>query len=164
MNIPWEQPVAWASRARTWPYFTLIYDLNLSMCCIFIGKGSVPVEQYYIYTVQKYKYLKIFWGLFYFRHQMLCGIVLQHDNARHYAARHTKQFLANNNVQMLPWPSMSPHLNTNKHTWNQVERRVQGSVNTPANVRELFQALKHEWMAIPAQVIHNLIQSMPKRC
>ena len=28
---------------------------------------------------------------------------------------------------------------------------------------ELFQALKQEWVAIPVQVIHNLIQFMPKR-
>ena len=34
----------------------------------------------------------------------------------------------------------------------------------PANVRELFQALQQEWVAIPAQVIYNLIQSMSERC
>ena len=58
---------------------------------------------------------------------------------------------------------MSPDLNPNRHTSNSLETWIWGRVNTPANVRELFQALKQEWVAIPAQVIHNLIQSMTKR-
>ena len=37
--------------------------------------------------------------MFYFAHQTLYGTVLQHDNGRSHAARHTTQFLANNNVQ-----------------------------------------------------------------
>ena len=52
---------------------------------------------------------------------------------------------------------MSPDLNPNKHAWNELERHVQGRVNTPENVHELFQVLKQEWVAIPVQVIHNLI-------
>ena len=51
--------------------------------------------------------------------------------------------------QILPWPSVSPDLNPNKHTWNELERHVQGRVNTPANVRELFQSLKQVWATIP---------------
>ena len=98
--------------------------------------------------------------LFYFGHQTLFDIVLQHDNARPYSARHSTQFLANNNVQNLSWPSMSPDLNPNQHTW----KELGGRVNDLANVRELFQALWQEWVAIPAQVIQNLIQSMPMRC
>ena len=62
------------------------------------------------------------------------------------------------------WPSMSPDVNPNKHNWNELQRRVRGRGNAPANEQELFQALKQEWVAIPAQVIRNLIQSLPKRC
>ena len=45
---------------------------------------------------------------------------------------------------------MSSDLNPNKHTWNELERRARGRVNAPANVRELFPALKQEWVAIPS--------------
>ena len=76
----------------------------------------------------------------------------------------TTQFLAKNNVPMLAWPSMFPDLNPDKNTWNELGRCVRGRGNAPTNVRELFQRLKKEWLAIPAQVIHNLIQSMPMRC
>ena len=59
--------------------------------------------------------------------------------------------------RILSWPYISPDLNPNTRNWNELERCVQGRVNAPANVRELFQALKQELVAIPEQVIHNLI-------
>ena len=90
------------------------------------------------------------------------GAALQHDNAEPHAACHTTHSLANNNVQLLPWPSTS--LNPNNNSWNELERRVRGRANAPANVRELFQALRQERVAIPTPVVRNLIQSMPERC
>ena len=66
--------------------------------------------------------------------------------------------------KILAWPSLCPYSNPNKHTCNKLERRVRGRENASANVRELFQELKQEWEVIPAQVIYNLIQSMPERC
>ena len=86
-------------------------------------------------------------------HQALYGTVFQHDNARPHAARETTQLLTNNNVQNSPLASMSQVLNPNKHTWNKLERRVRGRMDAPANVRDSFQALKQEWVAIPGQVI-----------
>ena len=95
---------------------------------------------------------------------MLYGTVLQHNEARPHAACHATQFFANNNVQVFPWPSMSQDLDPNKHTRNELERQVRSRVKDSANVHESFQALKQEWVAILAQVIHNLIQPMPKTC
>ena len=37
--------------------------------------------------------------------------VFQQDNARPHTARLTTNFLAANNVNTLPWPSLSPNLN-----------------------------------------------------
>ena len=65
-------------------------------------------------------------------------------------------------AKILPWPSISQDLNPNKDTWNEWERCVRGRVHAPENVCELFQALEREWVPIPAQVIHNLIQSLPE--
>ena len=66
--------------------------------------------------------------------------------------------------KILPWPSMSPDLNPNKHTWNELERHVRGREDAPGNVHELFQTLKQEWVAFLAQVIYSLIQFIPLRC
>ena len=38
--------------------------------------------------------------------------------------------------KILPWPSMSLDLNPNKHTWNELERRVRGRMNAPTKVHE----------------------------
>ena len=77
--------------------------------------------------------------------------------------QHTTQFLTNN-IQILPCPSMSPDLNPIKLIRDKLDRRVRGGVNASANVRELFQELQQEWVAILGQVIHHLIQSVPTRC
>ena len=96
--------------------------------------------------------------LIYFGHQASYSTALQHHNATSppVAQHHTTQFLADNNVKILSWPSTSPDSNPNKHTWNKLDRCIQGSVNAPANVCELLQALKQEWVAIPAHVIHKI--------
>ncbi len=43
------------------------------------------------------------------------GITLQQDNARPHTARITTQYLARNNVDVLPWPAVSPDLNPIEH-------------------------------------------------
>lgn len=92
------------------------------------------------------------------------GAIFQHDNARPHTARLSTAYLAANNIAILPWPSMSPDLNPIEHIWDALDRRVRSRVNAPATPNELFQALQQEWAAIPAQVIQDLIASMPRRC
>ena len=88
----------------------------------------------------------------------------QHDNARPHTARFTTNFLAANNVNTLPWPSLSPDLNPIEHVWDELGRRLSARVNAPANRRELFQALQQEWANIPQQTLRRIIASMPRRC
>ncbi len=51
------------------------------------------------------------------------GITFQHDNARPHTARITTQFLAQNNVNVLPWPAVSPDLNPIEHIWMNLGQR-----------------------------------------
>ena len=41
--------------------------------------------------------------------------IFQQDNARPHSARLTQNFLANANVQFLPWPACSPDINPIEH-------------------------------------------------
>ena len=65
---------------------------------------------------------------------------------------------------------MSPDLKQTEPVWDELDRRVWGRVNAPANMWYFFQALQQECggggkgEGIPAQAIHKLIQSMPKWC
>ncbi|KAK7095045.1 hypothetical protein V1264_006506 [Littorina saxatilis] len=91
-------------------------------------------------------------------------VQFQHDNARPHTARLTTNFLAANNVNTLPWPSLSPDLNPIEHAWDELGRRLNARVNAPPKTRQLFQALQQEWDYIPQQTLRRLIASMPRRC
>ena len=50
--------------------------------------------------------------------------ILIHDNARSHVARICQQFLNRNNVNVLPWPAMSPDMNPIEHIWDYLGRKV----------------------------------------
>ena len=88
--------------------------------------------------------------------------ILMHDNARPYVARICRQFLNKNNVNVLPWPAVSPDMNPIEHIWDYLGRKVRarGSVH---NLRDLENAVIQEWNNIPNIVIRRYVRSMRGR-
>ena len=91
------------------------------------------------------------------------NLTFQHDNARPHVARVCRDFLNQNNVQVLDWPPYSPDLNPIEHLWDALDRRVRKRVNVPNNVAQLQLALMQEWNNIPQRTIDNLVGSMGRR-
>ena len=91
------------------------------------------------------------------------NLAFQHDNARPQVARVCRDFLNQNNVQVLDWPPYSPDLNSIEHLWDALDRRVRKSVNVPNNVAQLQLALIQEWNNIPQRTIDILVGSMVRR-
>ena len=91
------------------------------------------------------------------------NLTFQHDNARPHVARVCRDFLNQNNVQVLDWPPYSPDLNPIEHVWDALDRRVRKRVNVPNNVAQLQLALFQEWNNIPQRTIDNLVGSMVRR-
>ena len=88
--------------------------------------------------------------------------ILMHDNARPHVARICRQFLNRNNVNVLPWPAVSLDMNPIEHIWDYLVRkfRARGNVH---NLRDLENALIHEWNNVPNVVIRRYGRSVRGR-
>ena len=82
-----------------------------------------------------------------------------HDNARPHVARICRQFLNRNNVNVLPWPALSPDMNPIEHIWDYLGRKVRARRNVH-NLRDLENTLIQEWNNIPNVVIRRYVRSM----
>lgn len=88
--------------------------------------------------------------------------VLMQDNAAPHTAHVTTNFLRNNNVPMLPWPSMSPDMSPIEHVWAELKRRL--SFVTVHTRQQLQAFLQREWAALTPRYMRNLVRSMTSRC
>ena len=55
--------------------------------------------------------------------------IFVHGNARPHVARIYRPFLNRNNVNVLPWPAVSPDMNPIEHIWDYLGRRVRARGN-----------------------------------
>ena len=88
--------------------------------------------------------------------------ILIHDNARPHVARICRQFLNRDNVNVLPWPAVSPDMNPIEHILDYLGRKVRARGNVH-NLRDLENALIQEWNNIPKVVIRRYLRSMRGR-
>ncbi|XDV33344.1 hypothetical protein PO909_003777 [Leuciscus waleckii] len=71
----------------------------------------------------------------------------QQDNDPKHTAKITKEWLHNNSVIVLEWPSQSPDLNPIEHLWRDLKMAVHQRL--PSNLTELERICKEEWQRIP---------------
>uniref|UniRef100_A0A3P8TY65 Transposase Tc1-like domain-containing protein n=1 Tax=Amphiprion percula TaxID=161767 RepID=A0A3P8TY65_AMPPE len=71
----------------------------------------------------------------------------QQDNDPKHTAKITKEWLRNNSVTILDWPSQSPDLNPIEHLWRDLKMAVHQC--SPSNLTELERICKEEWQRIP---------------
>lgn len=87
----------------------------------------------------------------------------QQDNASIHAAKLTKAFLKDRNIETLDWPSKSPDLNVIENVWGVLARRVYANGRQFSTVFELQKVIAMEWARIDQEYVRKLIKSMPKR-
>ena len=88
--------------------------------------------------------------------------ILTHDNARPHVARICRQFLNRNNVNVLPWPAVSPNTNPIENIWDYLVRKIRARGNVH-NLGDLENALIQEWNDISIVVIRRYERSMRGR-
>jgi transposase len=87
---------------------------------------------------------------------------LQQDNDPKHTSRVAKDFIAENGIRTINWPSNSPDLNPIENMWHIVKNNVEKRM--PRNIEELKRFMTEEWDAIPDETVKNLILSMRNRC
>ena len=89
--------------------------------------------------------------------------ILQQDNSPVHKSNTVVIFLQENNIEVLPWPAVSPDMNCIEHVWAILGMELLKLKPQPQNSEELFNALLVAWEAIDPQVIRNLTSKMRKR-
>lgn len=92
------------------------------------------------------------------------GFLLVHDNAWPHVARVCKQFLDDEGIYAIEWPSHSPDLNPVENLRDVMYRSIQSRQVAPQIVQEFTDALIQVWEENPQDNIRHLIRSMPRLC
>jgi transposase len=88
--------------------------------------------------------------------------ILMQDNARPHTARLTRGFLDDHNIEVLPWPAISPDMNPIEHVWDYIGRQI-NSDTTITTRQQLRTAVHDAWDNMPPEYIRTLIRSMRRR-
>lgn len=89
--------------------------------------------------------------------------VFQHDNAPIHTARIVQEYLQDNGIRVLPWPSKSPDINPIENVWGEMTKAMYKHDFRPRNQEELRQKINESWDEITAEYTRNLVSSMPRR-
>lgn len=89
--------------------------------------------------------------------------ILQHDNAPTHTARIVQNYLEENQIHVLPWPSKSPDLNPIENVWGEMTKFMYKYDFRPRNQEELRERINDAWDTITEEYTSNLILSMPRR-
>ena len=85
---------------------------------------------------------------------------LQMDNDPKNMAKLVTEWLKDNKVSVVEWPSQSPDLNPLNNLWEELRRCM--LARQPPNLTELHQFCQEEWTKIPANCCEKLVKGNPK--
>ena len=69
-------------------------------------------------------------------------IVFQHDNDPKHTSRIARQWLKDNEVNVLEWAAQSPDLNPIEHLWAHLRQQLAKTKPAPTNINELWGVYK----------------------
>ena len=91
------------------------------------------------------------------------NFVYQDDNAPPHRARTVNDFLNNEGVERMDWPSISPDMNPIENLWAEITRIINNLDHQPTSVAELRQDVMDAWANIGVDTLRTLAEGMPRR-
>ena len=89
------------------------------------------------------------------------GWVLEQDGATPHTSKETKEFLAENNIQILQWPPNSPDINPVENVWTILKDFVEK--RNPQTKEELIAIIQESQQKIGYDVREKLMNSVSRR-
>ena len=88
--------------------------------------------------------------------------IFQQDNDPKHTAIVIREFLVEENINVMQWPAQSPDLNPIENLWFILNQKLKH--RRVSSCEALFNALNEEWKRLPIALLENLVASMPRRC
>jgi transposase len=82
------------------------------------------------------------------------------DNARLQRAHVVTDYLENESIDRMDWPSLSPDLNPKENAWDKLQHAISARLELPKNQEELPAALVEELARLPEIFYRRLICSI----
>lgn len=92
------------------------------------------------------------------------NFIYQQDNSPIHTARVTSNWMQQQNIQVLQWPSRSPDLNPIENMWGLIVKKInRGNNFRPQNVEQLWERIQEAWIELTPNYTAELVASMPRR-
>jgi transposase len=90
-------------------------------------------------------------------------VIFQQDNDPKHTATIVREWLANQEFELLTWPAQSPDLSPIEHLWAWMKIRLNQYERAPSGMIELWERIQDVWNGFGAEECRKLIRSMPDR-
>jgi len=92
-------------------------------------------------------------------------VIFQHDNDPKHTADSVKEWLSNQEFEVMRWPAQSPDLNPIENMWALLKQRLYRNYETPPKgMIEHWERIGQTWYQITKEECQKVIDTMPDRC
>ena len=92
-------------------------------------------------------------------------MIFQHDNDPKHTAGNIKEWLANQEFEVMKWPAQSPDLNPIENMWALLKLRLYRNYERPPKgINEHWERVHQTWYQITKEECKKVIYTMHKRC
>jgi transposase len=90
--------------------------------------------------------------------------IFQQDNAPIHTSGVTMEWFRSKNINVMPWPALSPDLNPIENVWGMMTQQVYRNGTQYQSIHSLKQAILKAWDSIDPNILKKLSHGMKKRC